>query len=95
MNLAPHSTACWHWSNVTTVPAPTTMSGTSSATRRMDSGAAAVRKMISIRSTPPLSMAFAVATASSAKDCSIAFFSGSSEVSTYCSLVLPTVQAPP
>ena len=64
MNLAPHSTACLHWSRVMTVPAPTSMSGQLSATALMESAAAAVRKVISMTSMPPESMALAVGTAS-------------------------------
>ena len=37
MNLAPHATACLHWSRVMTVPAPTSMSGQLSATALMES----------------------------------------------------------
>ena len=66
MNLAPISTALLHCRSVTTVPAPTSMSGQRSATARMASAAAAVRKVISIMSIPPASMALAAGTASSA-----------------------------
>ena len=63
MNLAPSSTACLHWSRVMTVPAPTSISGHCSAMMRMASGAAWVRNVISITSTPPASMALAVGSA--------------------------------
>ena len=66
MNFAPHATAFLHCSSVMTVPAPTSISGHSFATASMESAAAAVRKVISITSTPPASSAFAVGTASAA-----------------------------
>ena len=60
MNFAPHSSACLHWSSVTTVPAPTSISGQFSLTALMESAAAAVRNVISITLTPPANSAFAV-----------------------------------
>ena len=64
INFAPHSTACLHCSSVTTVPAPTNISGQPSATALMASGAAAVRNVISITSIPPARSALAVGIAS-------------------------------
>ena len=60
MNFAPHSSAFLHWSSVTTVPAPTSISGQPSLTALIESAAAAVRNVISITFTPPASSALAV-----------------------------------
>ena len=49
MNLAPISTASLHCSRLRTVPAPTSISGQFSETALMESAAAAVRKVISIK----------------------------------------------
>ena len=51
---------------VSTVPAPTSMSGTSATMRRMASSAAAVRKVTSAAGRPPFTRALARGTAFSA-----------------------------
>ncbi len=63
MNCAPAAAACASCSREITVPAPTSISGTSFTTAAMLALAAAVRKVISITSTPPASRALAVGTA--------------------------------
>ena len=53
MNFEPAAAASSNCAAVRIVPAPTTASGTSAATRRIDSSAAGVRKVISIARRPP------------------------------------------
>ena len=64
MNFAPAFTARSTCSVVRTVPAPTNMSGNSFAMIRMDSSAAAVRKVTSAQGSPPSQRALARGAAS-------------------------------
>ena len=57
MNFAPAPMARAAWSAESTVPAPTSSSGSSSAMARMASSAAAVRKVTSATGMPPLTRA--------------------------------------
>ena len=65
MNFAPAFTARSTCSVVRTVPAPTNISGNCSDMMRMDSSAAAVRKVTSAHGRPPSHKAFARGAASS------------------------------
>ena len=66
MNLTPAAMARSACSFVSTVPAPTSISGTSATMRLMASSAAAVRNVTSAAGRPPLTRAFARGTALSA-----------------------------
>ena len=66
MNLAPASSARSSWSWVSTVPAPTSISGTSRLMARIAASPAAVRKVTSATGSPPATSAFANGTAFSA-----------------------------
>src|SRR5690625_1178998 len=65
--LAPASAAFAAWSGVVIVPAPTTMSGTSSAIARIASTATGVRSVSSIAGSPPATSALASGTASATR----------------------------
>ena len=63
MNCAPASVTAAASSGVSTVPAPTTIPGTSAATARIASTPAAVRRVISMTPMPPRRSAVASGTA--------------------------------
>ena len=67
INFAPASIARSACSQVSTVPAPIIMSGNAFAILRMDSSAAAVRKVTSAQGSPPLTRRSARGSASSAR----------------------------
>ncbi len=76
MNFEPAATASSNCSALRIVPAPTSASGTSPATRRIASSPAEVRNVISIAGSPPATSARAIGTASLASSITITGITG-------------------